>query len=160
MNLFCTFVCFLLLFRGYRSHRIQSVSNTDGGSVPRDYLYNPECQQRPGQLDEPQTQIPSKDMITKTAIGTRPRKPDESSAQSDFAARTTYWFVWPDENWPPNWAWFLTRFFFSILSPMEVCFLTAVASGLLSCGHLISSDIVELIAQILFKLNWAGWWHH
>ncbi len=44
-------------------------------------------------------------------------------------------------------------FFFSILSPMEVCFLTAVASGLLSCGHLISSDIVELIAQILFKLN-------
>ncbi len=40
-----------------------------------------------------------------------------------------------------------------ILSQMEFCFLAAVASGLLSLGHLISSDIVDLIAQILFKLN-------
>ncbi len=22
-----------------------------------------------------------------------------------------YWFVWPEENWSPNWAWFLPRFF-------------------------------------------------
>ncbi len=43
--------------------------------------------------------------------------------------------------------------FFSILSPMEFWFLAAVASGLLSWGHLISSDIADLIAQILFKLN-------
>ncbi len=28
-----------------------------------------------------------------------------------------------------------------------------VASGLLSWGHLISSDTTDLIAQILFKLN-------
>ncbi len=34
-----------------------------------------------------------------------------------------------------------------------VCVLAAVASGLLSWGHFISSDITELIAQILFKLN-------
>ncbi len=34
-----------------------------------------------------------------------------------------------------------------------VLFLAAVASGLLSCGHLISSDIVDLIAQILLELN-------
>ncbi len=45
------------------------------------------------------------------------------------------------------------KVFFSILSPMEFWFLAAVASGLLSCGHLISSDIVDMIAQILFKLN-------
>ncbi len=70
------------------------------------------------------------------------------------------WFVWPEENCPPDWAWFLPRFFFSILSPMEFWFLAAVASGLLSWGHLISSDIIDLIAQILFKLNWAGQWHH
>ncbi len=36
---------------------------------------------------------------------------------------------------------------------MEFWFLAAVASGLLSRGHLISSDINDLIAQILFKLN-------
>ena len=46
--------------------------------------------------------------------------------------------------------------FFSILSPMEFWFLAAVASGLLSWGHFIYSDIVDLIAQILFKLNLAG----
>ncbi len=60
---------------------------------------------------------------------------------------------------PPDWAWFLPRFF-SVLSPMEFSFLAAVASGLLSWGHFISSDITDLIAQILFKLNWAGQWHH
>ncbi len=36
---------------------------------------------------------------------------------------------------------------------MEFWFLAAVASGLLSWGHLISSNINDLIAQILFKLN-------
>ncbi len=24
---------------------------------------------------------------------------------------TNYWFVWPEGNWPPDWAWFLPRFF-------------------------------------------------
>ncbi len=43
--------------------------------------------------------------------------------------------------------------FFSVLLPMEFWFLAAVASGLLSLGHFISSDITDLIAQILFKLN-------
>ncbi len=59
---------------------------------------------------------------------------------------------------PPDWAWFLPRFFFSILSPMEFWFLAAVASGLFGC--FISSNIVDFIAKILFKLNWAGWFHH
>ncbi len=45
------------------------------------------------------------------------------------------------------------KVFFSILSPMEFWFLVAVASGLLSWGHLFSSDIVYMIAQIIFKLN-------
>ncbi len=43
---------------------------------------------------------------------------------------------------------------------MEFWFLAAVASGLLSWGYLISSDITDFIAQIPFKLNWAGRWHH
>ncbi len=41
------------------------------------------------------------------------------------------------------------KVFFSILSPMEFSFLAAVASGLLSWGHFISSTIIDLIAQIL-----------
>ncbi len=40
--------------------RIKSVSRSDGGSAPRDNLYSPEHQRRPGQLDEPQRQIPSR----------------------------------------------------------------------------------------------------
>ncbi len=45
------------------------------------------------------------------------------------------------------------KVFFSILSPMEFWFLAAVASGLLSWGHFISSNIIDLIAQIIFKLD-------
>ncbi len=51
---------------GHCSHLIQSVSRSDGGSAPRDDLYSPECQWRPGHLDEPQRQIPipSEDLVT------------------------------------------------------------------------------------------------
>ncbi len=45
------------------------------------------------------------------------------------------------------------KVFFSVLSPMEFWFLAAVASSLLSWGHLISSNIVDLIEQKLFELN-------
>ncbi len=44
--------------------RIQSVSRSDGGSAPRDDLYSPERQRRPGQLDEPQRLIPSEDPVS------------------------------------------------------------------------------------------------
>ncbi len=44
-------------------------------------------------------------------------------------------------------------FFSPFCHRWEFWFLAAVASGLLSWGHLISSDIVDLFAQILFKLN-------
>ncbi len=53
---------------------------------------------------------------------------------------------------PPLEAGF-SQGFFSVLSPMEFWFLAVVASGLLSWGHFISSDITDLIAQILFKLS-------
>ncbi len=49
------------------------------------------------------------------------------------AVGTNCWFVWPEENWSPDWAWFLPRVFFSILSPMEIWFLAAVL--VLSWGH-------------------------
>ncbi len=28
-----------------------------------------------------------------------------------FEGIRDYWFVWPEGNWPPDWAWFLPRFF-------------------------------------------------
>ncbi len=58
------------LFRsdGHCSHKIQSVSRSYGGSSPRDDLYSSERQRRPGHLDEPQTQISSEDLVTKTDI--------------------------------------------------------------------------------------------
>ncbi len=43
---------------------IQSVSRSDGGSAPRDDLYSPEHQRRPGQLDEHQRLIPSEDPVS------------------------------------------------------------------------------------------------
>ncbi len=77
-----------------------------------------------------------------------------SSTQSDFAAVGIELLVSSGQRRtaPPTEPGF-SQGFFSILSPMEFCFLAVVASGLLSWGHLISSDIVNLIAQILFKLN-------
>ncbi|KAI2662347.1 Superoxide dismutase [Cu-Zn] 3 [Labeo rohita] len=44
--------------------QIQSVSRPDGESAPRDNLYSLECQRSPCQLDEPQRQIPFKDLVT------------------------------------------------------------------------------------------------
>ncbi len=44
--------------------QIQTVSRSDGGSAPRDDLYSPERQRRPGQLDEPQRLIPSEDPVS------------------------------------------------------------------------------------------------
>ncbi len=43
---------------------VLSVSSPDGGSAPRDDLYSPECQRRSEQLDEPQRQIPSEDLVS------------------------------------------------------------------------------------------------
>ncbi len=43
--------------------------------------------------------------------GERPLEPVDH-LHSDFAAvGTNYWFVWLEGNWPPDWAWFLPRFF-------------------------------------------------
>ncbi len=77
---------------------------------------------------------------------------DESSAQSDFAAVGIELLVrLAREELAPRLSLVFPGFFFSIRSPMEFWFLAAVASGLLSWGHFISSDIVELIAQILLS---------
>ncbi len=40
---------------------VTAFTRSDGGSAPRDDLYSPERQWRPGHLDEPQRQIPSED---------------------------------------------------------------------------------------------------
>ncbi len=91
--------------------------------------------------------------------GKRPLKPVEPLHSEFSAVGTNYWFVWPEETGqppPPRLSLVSPKVFSSILSPMEFWFLAAVASGLLSWGHFISSHITDLIEQILFKLNWAG----
>ncbi len=50
------------LFLSYSE--VTAVTRSDGGSAPRDDLYSPECQWRPGHLDEPQRQTPSEDPVT------------------------------------------------------------------------------------------------
>ncbi len=50
------------LFLSYSE--VTAFTRSDGGSAPRDDLYSPERQRRPGHLDEPQRQIPSEDPVT------------------------------------------------------------------------------------------------
>ncbi len=100
-----------------------------------------------------------------------PRQPREKTTGTSWTL--TIWLCW---SWkqtagsssqrgsgPPSEPGF-SQGFFSILSVSiltdGVLFLATVSSGLLSWGHLISSTIIDLIAQILFKLNWDGWCRH
>ncbi len=55
-------------------------------------------------------------------------------------------------NAPPTEPGFSPKVFFSVLSPMEFWFLAAVASGLLSWGHLISS-----ISSTWLNRNFLNW---
>ncbi len=50
------------LFLSYSE--VTAFTRSDGGSSPRDDLYSPERQRRPGHLDEPQRQTPSEDPVT------------------------------------------------------------------------------------------------
>ncbi len=75
-------------------------------------------------------------------------------AQSDFAAAGIELLCHLARGeMAPRLSLVSPKVFFSVLSPMEFWFLAAVASGLLSWGHLISSNIVDLIEQKLFELN-------
>ncbi len=139
------------LFLSYSE--VTAVTRSDGGSAPRDNLYSPERQRRPGDLDEPQRQIPSEDPATLTAIRKRPLEPVEP-LQSDFAAVGIELLCrLARGEMAPRLSLVSPKVFFSVLSPMEFWFLAAVASGLLSWGHFISSNIVDLIEQKLFELN-------
>ncbi len=131
--------------------RIQSVSRSDGGSAPRDDLYSPECQQRSCQLDELQRQIPSEDLVGHRDKTTRTRQVLCSIwpvLQPRIKPRHAG-FVWPEENCPPDCAWFLPRFSTQSLSPMEFWILAAVAFGLLIWGRL--ADCTDIIGR---ELNW------
>ncbi len=50
------------LFLSYSE--VTAVTRSDGGSAPRDDLYSPERQRRPGHLDVLQRQTPSEDPVT------------------------------------------------------------------------------------------------
>ncbi len=70
------------------------------------------------------------------------------SLQSDFAAVGIKLLVrLAGGELVPQLSLVSPKVFLSVLSPMEFWFLTVVASGLLSCGHFISSDITDLISN-------------
>ncbi len=105
--------------------RIQSVSRSNGGSAPRDDLYSPERQRRSGHLDDPQWRPRHLDGHRDKTLGTR------WVLYTIWLCCSWNWtagFVWSEENWPPDWSWFLPRFFspfchrwrfgFLLLSPL------------------------------------------
>ncbi len=113
------------LFLSYSE--VTAVTRSDGGSAPRDDLYSPERQRRPGHLDEPQRQTPSED----PSIRTRPREPVEP-LQSDFAAVGIELLCrLARGEMAPRLSLVSPKVFFSVLSPMEFWFLAAVAKACL-----------------------------
>ncbi len=72
---------------------------------------------------------------------------DQDTLHSDFAAvGTNYWFVWPEENWPPDWAWFLPRFF-------------SLFCHRWSFGSLSLSPLACLVGDTLFPVISPTWLH-
>ncbi len=111
---------------GHCSHQIQSVSRSDGGSAARDNLYSLSPRQPSGKAPWNQW---SPCNLTLLQL----EQTTGSSGQSGTASRLS--LVSPKVLSPFCHRWSLD------------------SSGLLSWGHFISSDITNLIAQILFKLN-------
>ncbi len=69
---------------------------------------------------------------------------------TDFAAvGTNYWFVWLEGNWPPDWAWFLPRFFLhSVIDGVFVpcrCRLWLAQLGTLHLQHNHRLDCTDII---------------
>ncbi len=88
------------------------------------------------------------------SLGTRPREPDESSAQSDLRCslelnHTMLVSSSQRRTGPPTEPGFSQGFFSPFLSPMKFWFLAAVAFGLLSWGRL--TDCTDTIGRVL---NW------
>ncbi len=59
-------------------------------------------------------------------------------------------FVWPEENWFPDWAW----------SCLGLGSLSLLPFVLLSWRHLIFSNIIDLTALTPFDKNWTELWHN
>ncbi len=84
-----------------------------------------------------------------------------------------WWFMWPEENWPPDWAWFLPMFFSLFchrwsfaslpLSP-PACLVgdtsfPAISSTWLHRYYLnwteLDDDIIEFNNEITLTENWV-----
>ncbi len=120
-----------------------TVSRSDDGSAPRHDLYSPERQRCPGHVDEPQRQIPSEDPSPRQPSGKDPWNQWSSYNLTLLQLEQTTGSSGQRGTAPPTEPGF-SQGFFSVLSPMEFLFLAVVASGLLSWGHFISSNIIDL----------------
>ncbi len=67
----------------------------------------------------------------------------------------------PEENWPPDWAWFLPRFFFSI--SVLFWFLATVAFGLLiwwcltDCTDTIGNELTWMMTSVSHQWTDFSW---
>ncbi len=90
---------------------VTAFTRSDGGSAPRDDLYSPERQWRTrtprwAPETDPQWGPRHLDSHQDKTSGTR------WALQSDLQQpELNCCVVWPEEKWPPDWAWFLPRFF-------------------------------------------------
>ncbi len=73
---------------------------------------------------------------------------------TDFAAvGTNYWFVWPEGELPPRLSLVSPKVFSPFCHRWSFGSLPLSPPAFLVLDTLISSKIIDLIAQILFKLN-------
>ncbi len=81
------------------------------------------CQWRPGQLDVSQRHPQWRPCHRQKTTGIRP-----CTIWLLCSLELNYWFIWPEEKCPPpDWAWFLPRFFlhFGMEHPDPACVSTA-----------------------------------
>ncbi len=139
------------LFLSYSE--VTAFTRSDGGSAARDDLYSPERQRetrtpRWAPETDPQWGPRHLDSHQEKTSGT------SWALQSDFAAVGIELLcrLARGEMPPPTEPGFSQGFFLRSVTN-GVWFLAAVASGLLSWGHFISSNIVDLIEHKLFELE-------
>ncbi len=89
----------------------------------------------------------------------RPREPVEPSNLTLQQLELNCCVVWPEEKWPPDWAWFLPRLFSPFFHQWSF---GSLPLSPLAC--LVGDTSFPAISSTwwteTFELNWAGRCHH
>ncbi len=80
-----------------------------------------------------------------------------TTSQSDSAAvGTNYWCVWPEGNWPPDWAWFSPKVFSPFCHRWSFGSLPTVASGMLVGDTSFPAQSSTWLHRYYLNWTWAG----